>query len=139
MSIKIRLSLEETYLLADHMQQTKNKKLSRRLLAVSLRHFGYQIQEISPIVGVHERTVTKWLKLFVSGGFDALLEMNYQDERGSRLQAHQEAIRAFWVAHPDAKLQDLQAWLASEHGVKIEYSWLYRYLEKRGLLHPDSQ
>ncbi len=133
MSHKIRLSLEETYLLADKMAQTRNKKLSRRLLAVSLRHFGYKVKEISPIVGASERTVSKWLGLFLEGSFDALLEQHYSPDKGSVLQPHQGAIKAFWQAKPNATLQELQQWLASECGVEVEYSWLFRYLERHGL------
>lgn len=134
MSHKIHLSLEETYLLADRMAQTKNKKLSRRLLAISLRHFGYKIKDIAPITGVSERTVTNWMKCYLEGGLDALLEQHYPTDRGSVLQPHQDAIRQYWVDHPDARLADLQAWLETEKQVTVEYSWLYRYLERKGLL-----
>lgn len=129
MSHRIRLSLEETYLLADKMQQVTNKKLSRRLLAISLRHFGYKVKDIAQICDVSERTVTKWMKLFLDGGFDALLTQHYPTQRGSRLQPYHEDIRAFWQSHPDARLEDLQAFLANTHGIEVEYSWLYRYLE----------
>lgn len=138
MSHKIRLSLEETYLLADKMAQTRNKKLSRRLLAVSLRHFGYKVREISPIVGASERTVSKWLGLYLEGGFDALLAQHYPPDKGSVLQPHQEAIREFWKARPEATLLELQQWLAGERGVEVEYSWLFRYVERHGLGKEDS-
>lgn len=134
MSHKIHLSLEEAYLLADRMAATKNKKLSRRLLAVSLRHFGYKIKDIAPITGVSERTVSKWMKLYLESGLDGLLEQHYPTERGSVLQPHKEAIRQYWIDHPDSLLEDLQSWLATEKQVEVEYSWLYRYLERNGLL-----
>ncbi len=129
MSYKIQLSTEETYVLADKMQEVKSKKLSRRLLAISLRHFGYQIKEISLIVGTSEKTVTNWIKLFLEGGFDELLRLKYQRDKGSKLAPYKTAIEQFFAKDPQAKLADLQAWLESEHQVKVEYSWLYRYLE----------
>lgn len=133
MSHKIHLSLEETYQLADRMEQTKNRKLSRRLLAISLRHFGYKVKDIAAITGVSERTVTKWLKLYLEGGLDALLEQHYQKERGSVLAPHQEAIIQYFQDHPTARLEELQQWLKAEKGVEVEYSWLYRYLERKGI------
>lgn len=129
MSYKIQLSTEETYVLADKMQEVKNKKLSRRLLAISLRHFGYQIKEISLIVGTSEKTVTNWIKLFLEGGFDGLLKLKYQRDKGSKLEPYKTTIEQYFSEHPRAKLADLQAWLAQNHQVKVEYSWLYRYLE----------
>ncbi|MEL6654678.1 MAG: helix-turn-helix domain-containing protein [Bacteroidota bacterium] len=129
MSYKIQLSTEETYILADKMQEIKNKKLSRRLLAISLRHFGYQIKEISLIVGTSEKTVTNWMKLFLEGGFDALLTLRYQKDKGSKLAPYKSQIEQYFSKHPKAKLADLQAWLQTEYELKVEYSWLYRYLE----------
>ncbi|MFK7924243.1 MAG: transposase [Bacteroidia bacterium] len=129
MSYKIQLSTEETYVLADKMQEVKNKKLSRRLLAISLRHFGYQIKEISLIVGTSEKTVTNWIKLFLEGGFDGLLKLKYQKDKDSRLRPHKAKIEQYFEEHPRARLADLQSWLAEQHQVEVEYSWLYRYLE----------
>ncbi|MEL6670969.1 MAG: helix-turn-helix domain-containing protein [Bacteroidota bacterium] len=132
-SYKIRLTTEETYILADKMQEVSQKKLSRRLLAISLRHFGYKIKDISLIVGVSEKTVTKWIKLFLEGGFDALLTLKYEPKESSRLQPHKEAIRQYRLAHPAARLEEVRRWLKEEKGVEVEYSWLYRYIDRYDL------
>ncbi|MDP5172795.1 MAG: helix-turn-helix domain-containing protein [Bacteroidia bacterium] len=139
MSHKVRLSLEEAYLLADRMKQVSSKKLSRRLLTISLRHFGYKIKDISAVVGVSERTITKWIKLYLEEGLDGLLEQHYPENRGSKLFPHQQAIRQFWVEHPNATLQQLQTWLATARQVEVEYSWLYRYLERNDLLRNSTE
>ncbi|MEL7534522.1 MAG: helix-turn-helix domain-containing protein, partial [Bacteroidota bacterium] len=87
------------------------------------------IKEISLIVGTSEKTVTNWIKLFLEGGFDELLRLKYQRDKGSKLAPYKAAIEQFFSDQPQAKLADLQAWLADKHQVKVEYSWLYRYLE----------
>lgn len=133
MSYKIHLSTEQTYLLAEKMQQAGSKKLSRRLLAISLRHFGYKIKDISLLTGVSEKTVTAWIRLFLDGGFDALLEKHYTPNRNSRLLPYQEEIRRYRKIHPHAKLEDLQQWLKEKFQVEVEYSWLYRYVENHRL------
>ncbi len=133
MSYKIHLTTEETYILADKMKEIQNKKLSRRLLAISLRHFGYQVKEISLIVGASEKTVTNWIKLFLKGGFDLLLQLQYRTDKNSRLQPYQAEIVQWMEVHPHARLKELQDWLAQEHAVEVEYSWLYRYLQLHGL------
>lgn len=129
MSYKVSLTTEESYILADKMKEVKNKKLSRRLLAISLRHFGYKVRDISLIVGVSEKTITSWIKMFLEGGFEQLLGLNYPKKRQSKLEPYQEAIRSFRRKRPGAKLEDLQQWLEEEHGLKVEYSWLFRYIE----------
>ncbi|MDX2247919.1 MAG: hypothetical protein SF052_14130 [Bacteroidia bacterium] len=133
MSYKIRLSTEQTYILSEKMQQAASKKQSRRLFAISLRHFGYKIKDISLLTGASEKTVTTWIRLFLAGGFDALLEMNYARDRDSRLRPYKEDIRQFRQTHPKATIEDLQQWLKESFNLKIEYSWLYRYVENHGL------
>ncbi|MEM9984859.1 MAG: helix-turn-helix domain-containing protein [Bacteroidota bacterium] len=134
MSHHIKLSTEESYFLADKMQTVANKKLSRRLLAISLLHYGYSVRQVALLTGVSTKTVSGWLKLFVEEGFDGLLSLHYPKERNSRLQPYQSQIQQFWVDHPDATLQQLQAWLKEKHRLEVEYSWLYRYLELHRLL-----
>jgi transposase len=133
MSYKIRLTTEESYQLADKMNEVGSKKLSRRLLAISLRHYGYPIKEIALLTGVSEKTVTAWIKAFLAGGFDQLLQLHYPTRKPSKLAPYEAAIRQYRAQHPAARLEDLQAWLKDAHGVEVEYSWLYRYLERHGL------
>lgn len=133
MSYKIRLTTEESYQLADKMNEVGSKKLSRRLLAISLRHYGYPIKEIALLTGVSEKTVTAWIKDFLAGGFDRLLQLHYPKRKQSKLAPFEAAIRQYRAQHPEARLEDLQAWLKVVHGVEVEYSWLYRYLERHEL------
>ena len=133
MSYKVRLTTEQSYQLADKMHEVASKKLSRRLLAISLRHYGYPIQEIALLTGVSEKTVTNWIKAFLAGGFDQLLALHYPKRKGSKLSPYEESIRQYQQDHPEARLEDLQRWLAETHGLEVEYSWLYRYLERHGL------
>ncbi|MEM7659190.1 MAG: helix-turn-helix domain-containing protein, partial [Bacteroidota bacterium] len=95
MSRRVSLSTEETYELAERMEAVGSSKLTRRLLAISLRHFGYKIKAISGILNVSERSISTWIKTFNEGGFDGLLETHYQRNRNSKLQPYQEDIRAY--------------------------------------------
>lgn len=133
MKTRVRLTLSQKYELADRLKATQNKKLSKRLLCISLRHYGYKISHISSIQGVSERTVTTWIQLFLEGGFDRLMELRYPRHRSSKLTPYLPAIKTWLAAHPHATLEDLQAHLQEQHGLEVEYSWLYRFLRKREL------
>lgn len=136
MAYKIRLSTEETYLLADYMQAATQKRQSRRLLAISLRHYGYAVEDIAKLTGVSARTVTNWFKRYLDGGLEALLTFDYPKDRNSKLSPLVPQIVAFWRSYPQAQIKDLQAWLLQAHQVEVEHSWLYRYLELHDLLPP---
>ncbi|MEO1451015.1 MAG: helix-turn-helix domain-containing protein [Bacteroidota bacterium] len=136
MAYKIRLTTEETYLLADYMQAATQKRQSRRLLAISLRHYGYAVQDIAKLTGVSQRTVTNWFKRYLAGGLDALMTFEYPKDRNSRLSPLVADIQLYWLDHPQAQIKDLQDWLDRTHQVQVEHSWLYRYLELHDLLPP---
>ncbi len=131
MDPKFTLDTNIAYRLADEMKRATDKKVSRRLLAISLRHFGYPVEEIGRITGVSSRSVTNWLRRFQDQGLDGLMRLDYPTDRGSRLEAHQEAIQAYVIKNPKAKIGEIQQWLSSERGVTVEVSWLYRYVKKR--------
>jgi len=128
MSYKIRLSTQQSYELADHMNAISNKKLLRRLLAISLRHYGYPVKEIAALTGVSTKTITNWMKIFVEKGFEGLLETHYPKRRDSILQPYEAVIRSFFESNPKGRVEDLQAYLLEKHDIKVEYSWLYRYI-----------
>jgi len=133
MKSRIRLTLSQKYELADRLRLAENKKVSKRLLAISLRHYGYKIADIAKIQDVSERTVRSWIRLFQEGGFDKLTQLRYDGDRHSRLQPYLGHIRRWKHAHPQGSLLELQQYLKEEHGLEVEYSWLYRWLRKRGL------
>ena len=53
--------------------------------------------------------------------------------REPKLAGHDEALRARVAAHPDATLEELQAWLASEHEIKVSIGCLWNRLKFLGL------
>lgn len=50
--------------------------------------------------------------------------------RKAKLAAHDEALRAQVTAHPDATLEELQAWLAAERKVKVSMGCLWNRLQR---------
>ncbi|WNJ17479.1 helix-turn-helix domain-containing protein [Pontibacter sp. G13] len=128
MSYRIRLTTDQTYQLADLMQETQSKKLSRRLLALSLRHYGYPVHQIAKMIGVSEKTITNWMKQFLEGGFEGLLSLHYPKNKGSKVAPYLDRIQVWKETHPEGTLLELQAWLRDTHHLEVEYSWLYRYL-----------
>lgn len=49
--------------------------------------------------------------------------------RKAKLAAHDDALRAQVAAHPDATLEELQAWLAVEREVKVSIGCLWNRLQ----------
>lgn len=133
MKTRIRLTLSQKYELADRLKATNSKKLTKRLLSISLRHYGYKISDIAKIQGVSERTVSSWVQMFLKGGFDQLLSLNYESTKPSRLDPYIDDIKNWRQQNPDKTLEELQQYLKDSFQMEVEYSWLYRFVKKREL------
>jgi transposase len=53
--------------------------------------------------------------------------------RKPKLAAHDEALRVYVVEHPDATIEEIQAWLLAEREVKVSVGCLWNRLRFLGL------
>lgn len=65
---------------------TDNYQIRRRMQMIYLLYKRYQRGEIADIIGVTAKTITEWVKLYISGGRDALCQLHYQ---GQMSELHQ--------------------------------------------------
>jgi DNA-directed RNA polymerase specialized sigma24 family protein len=67
------LSPEQLQALHQRYQDTRDRRLADRILAVLLKaekHWPHQ--EIASLLGIHPDTVTQWLQTYLQGGLDGL-------------------------------------------------------------------
>jgi len=87
---------------------------------------GGRVYALAPIFHVSVSHIYKAL-----GRRRATGEMTARTGRAGRkpkLAAHDEAHRLQVIAHPDATLEELQAWLLAEGGIKVSIGCLWNRL-----------
>jgi transposase len=102
-----------------------------RLEMVRLSDAGWSVPRIARHLGQHEQTVRAWIKVFLTGGFDALPNKPRGGKQSALTAAMLEAVRAevatgerTWTA---AQLAD---WIAAHHGVRLSADRLRRHLHR---------
>src|SRR3954449_2946570 len=70
--IRIQLPPTEAQDLDALFRSTDDRKLRDRLQIIRLAHRGRARQDIAADLGVHRKTVTRWLNAFCDGGLPAL-------------------------------------------------------------------
>src|ERR1700733_11166761 len=70
--IQIRLPPAEAEGLDARFRSTDDRRLRDRLQIVLLAHRGRPRQDIAADLGVHRKTVTRWLNAYCDGGLAAL-------------------------------------------------------------------
>src|SRR5437016_3764891 len=89
-----------------------------RLERVRLSHIGWSVPRIARHLSQHEQTVRRWVKAFLTGGFEALVDQPHLGLTSALPPALLEQVRAqllqadrTWTGPP------LAQWLAAEHQV----------------------
>src|SRR5579872_7330870 len=101
---------------------------------VSLSNAGWSVPRIARHLGQHEQTVRAWIKAFLAGGFDALVNKPRGGNVSALTAPMLEAVRAeltndtrTWTA---AQVAD---WVAAAHGVRLSADRLRRHLKRAGI------
>jgi len=68
--------------IARRRQQTRDYRLAMRLSTVLWRDEGKAESEIAHLLGVCDRTIRNWLRLYRQKGLEALCTLHYQGDPG---------------------------------------------------------
>lgn len=134
MLYQVHLSPNELRSLRSRMKKERDAKILRRLQCIDFAATSCSNQDIARFLHITPDTVTNWLRLFASEGIDGLCTLRYDGRRPSKLDVHQEELRAHVKSGKAKKLAELQNYIQKTWGLDIEQSWLSRYCKKNSIL-----
>ena len=136
--IRIQLPGSEAERLDTLFRSTGDPKLRHRLQIVLMAHRGRPRQDIAADLGVHRKTVTRWINAYCDGGLDEL-----RPEKPKRLPGHIPASLADevrqWVIDGPAKQgldranwthEEIAAHLRQTNGIRTSRSAVQRFCAK---------
>ena len=130
MTYKINFTATLEKELKDRISSEKSAKIYRRLLWLDLKRRGYRQKEIGAFLHISQAQLSNWSKIFVLRGFKGLCSVHYEGRRPSRLMPYLSKIKGYVRNSSVPTLSSLQHWIAQEHGLRIEQSWLSRFIKK---------
>src|SRR5690348_12742264 len=105
-----------------------------RLEILRLSDAGWSVPKIARHFALSEKCVRFWIKAYLTGGFDALPDKPHVGQKSALTPERVAALRAeigkgerTWTA------QQIAAWLAAQHQVRLSADWLSRLLRRAGL------
>lgn len=139
--IHIRLSEAEAQRLEALFRATQERKLRDRLQIVLLAHKGRPRQQIASDLGIHRRSVTRWLNAYCDGGLDALVPRKPKGKAASIPDALAGEVKAWVIGGPASQGIDRANWtheeladhLGKAHGIKTSRSAMQRFCSKVGV------
>jgi transposase len=97
-----------------------------------LKALGYPHQEIGQIVGITQKTLRDYLKLYQAGGIEALKERNFYQPQ-SALEPYRDLLEAEFKARPAPTMKEAAKRIEKLTGVRRSPDQVRRYLTKLGL------
>src|SRR5580704_8611482 len=98
--IRIQLPPSDAERLDALFRSTDNRKLRDRLQIVRLAHRGRARQDIAADLGVHRKTVTRWLNAYCDGGLTALQPKKAPGKPGHIPAALADEVRRWVIDGP---------------------------------------
>jgi transposase len=121
--------------LRQHLQREHDghKKLRLQMLYLLASGQAHSRQQVAQLLGVHRNTIGRWLAIYGTGGFPALLATYVPAGKPvslapAILASLEEALR-----RPEgfASYEALRQWVRRTHGVEVKYKTLYTLVRKR--------
>ena len=130
--IQIEFSEAEIKTLQQEKRSHPDPRVRRRMETLHLKALGYPHQEIGQIVGITQKTLRDYLRLYQAGGIEVLkVRKFYQPE--SALEPHRATLEAEFKARPAPSMKEAAARIEQLTGVRRSPDQVRRYLTKLGL------
>jgi transposase len=139
--IRIRVSPREFTRLEKLFQTTSDSKLRHRLQIVLMAHRGRPRQDIATDLGIHRRSVTRWLNAYCDAGLEGLQPRSARGNSAAIPDTLAEEIRQWVIQGPVACGLDRANWTHAEladhlyktHGIRTSRSAVQRFCQKIGI------
>jgi transposase len=118
--------------IARRRQQTRDYRLAMRLSTLLWRDDGMTESEIAHLLGVCERTVRNWLRLYRQKGLDALCTLHYKGDPGELTSSQAEQLKAEIQTGRFRCARQVREWIQATFGIAYSLSGTKRLLEHLG-------
>lgn len=136
--IRIQLPDTEVQHLEALCRDTQDRKLRDRMRIILMAHRGRPRQDIATDLGIHRRSVTRWLNAYCDGGPDALQPRKAKGSTPRIPDALADEVRRWVIDGPAKQGLDRAGWTHEEladhlyvtHGIRTSRSAMQRFCAK---------
>jgi transposase len=139
--IRIQLPPAEAERLDARFRSTQDRKLRDRLQIVLMAHRGRARQDIAADLGIHRKTVTRWLNAYCDAGLDGLQPKKAPGKPGKIPAALSDDVCRWVIDGPAKQGLDRANWTHEEladhlrktRGIQTSRSAVQRFCAKIGI------
>lgn len=130
--IKIEFTEEEIEQLHHDRRYHPHPRVRQRIEAIYLKSLGYSHKEIGRILRIDQETLRSYLRMYQTGGIEALKELNFY-RPVSELEAHREKLKAEFEAHPPKTINEAVKRIEELTGIRRSPTQVRKFIKDLGL------
>ena len=139
--IRIRLTASQAEELAAEFRSAEDRKRRDRLQIVLMAHNGRPHQDIAADLGIHRRSVQRWLNAYLEQGLRGLAPRSAKGKTPGIPATLSDEIKRWVIEGPAKQGLDRANWTHEEladhlkktHGIKTSRSAMHRFCQKVGI------
>lgn len=109
-----------------------HSRVRQRMETVYLKALGYSHQEIGRVVGISQKTLRSYLRMYEAGGISRLKHLDFYQPR-SALEAHRATLETEFKANPVQNINEAADRIAHLTGIRRSPDQVRRYLKRIGM------
>src|SRR5512136_913685 len=129
--IRIEISAADLKALQGEKQAHPDPRVRRRMETLHLKGWGYSHQEIGQIVGITQKALRSYLRLYQGGGLAALQQRQFYQPQ-SALAPHRATLAAEFKAKPAQSMKEAADRIEKVTKVRRSPDQVRRYLTSMG-------
>lgn len=130
--IKLEVTDKEIEVLHYQRFHHPHPRVQQRMEALYLKALGYAHQEIGRMVGVSQKTLRGYLRMYQAGGIEALKKLNFY-QPSSDLDSHQERLVAEFKAKPPKSINEAAERIETLTGIRRCPTQTRQFLKRLGM------
>ena len=132
-SLSYQFLAEEVELIQNYRDRQKDGRLKQRFIALLLLAEATSLNVITLVIGISERSVERWMDLYLQKGINALNSFQYQ-AKVPLLEAEEQKQLLQWVEeNTPGNLGSIVEYIRSEFGVIYTSDAVSKLLKRKGL------
>ena len=132
-SLSYQFLAEEVELIQNYRDRQKDGRLKQRFIALLLLAEATSLKVITLVIGVSERSVERWMDIYLQKGINALNSFQYQ-AKVPLLEAEEQKQLLQWVEeNTPGNLGSIVEYIRSEFGVIYTSDAVSKLLKRKGL------
>lgn len=128
----LKLTKQQLDDLYEEMMSNPEHRARTKCLVVYLRALGKLRYEIAEIVRIDEDSVTNYVKEYLKGGLEGLLEEHYRKPK-SQLDLHTETLKKLFEDKPPHTVNQAIEMIFEQTGIRLKHSACRGFLKKIGM------